>query len=147
VHSVEQSQDFHVVRRVAALVAPGWRLFATPRLEAGAVALDLTRRTIELGEGTGAVELVAYAMFGLGQIRQQQRVRFNEFFGRGLRGWKGTDEELLNTLANQGVLADRDALGWARRALDAFWPATDFSGALKNCAWQYNDWVRYFSST
>jgi hypothetical protein len=145
--SVEQSQDFHVARRVAAQTAPGWRMFATPRLAPGHYAVDHRNSTIELGEGTEPSQLLAHAMFCVGYLQQERRVRFDLLFGRGLRRWNGTDAQLLNTLAHQGALADRDALAWATRTLAAFWPATDFSNALSRCAWRRPEWLRYFSAT
>ena len=145
-HSVEQSQDFHVTRRIAALVAPGWRLFATAGLENGAVAVDLSRRTIEIGEGTGQKELVAAAMFSLGYVRQQKSARFAELFGHGLKNWKGTSTDLTRLLAQQGALADRYAFAWAIRAVDAFWPGSDFCSALSNFTRSRAEWERYFST-
>jgi hypothetical protein len=147
VHSVEQSKEFHVARRIAAVLAPGWRLLATPQLEVEMVAVDLRLRTIEFGEGTGALDLIAGAMFSIGQIRQRDQSHKELFFGRGIRRWAGTDEELIDKLADQGAMVDRSALIWARRVLDAFWPESDFRFALEKCARRYSDWHRYFSAT
>ena len=144
--SVEQSQDFQIARRVAALVAPGWRLLATPLLEPGALAVDLRKRAIELGENSTLVDLLAGAMFGLGHARLQKSARFPELFARGLH--KYHDEKILiSKLATQGALADQYAAQWAARALSAFWPTHDCGAALAAFAWRRTDWTRYFTGT
>jgi hypothetical protein len=110
------------------------------------MAIDLVRKTIELGEDSSKEYLLAGSMFAVGHVRLQYRARFNEFFGRGLH--KYTDEEkLISKLSAQGVLADTQATSWAADALTSFWPAIDCSNALALYAMKRQEWVRYFSTT
>ena len=144
--SVEQSQDFQIARRVASLVAPGWRLLATSQLEPNALAIDFRKCSIELGENSEPDVLLASSMYALGHIRLKGSLRFRELFGFDFHT-HSDDKKLIRKLATQGALADRHAVDWARRALAAFWPIRDCSLALRVYAWQKQDWHQYFSTT
>jgi hypothetical protein len=146
--SVEQAQEFQFARRIAALVAPGWRLLATPVLKPDQLAIDLRKRTIELGEDSKKENLLAGAMFAVGYVRLHNRTRFAELFGRGLEKYSDNQsDDLVAKLAKQGSLADRYASKWANSALVAFWPAMNCDDALRLYASRRQDWVRYFSDT
>jgi hypothetical protein len=142
--SVEQCQEFQVARRVASLVAPGWRLLATPFLQSEEIAIDIRKKTIEIGEDTTKEYLLAGAMFAIGHVKLQNKSRFAEFFGNGLEHYSD-DNKLISKLASQGVLADKQAIEWASTSLAAFWPDLNCSGALYKYGLRRKEWIRYFS--
>jgi hypothetical protein len=146
-HSIEQGQDFHLARRVAAVVAPRWRLLASQRLEVGGLVVDSDKKTVEVGEGTEGEALLAALSFGLGFARLASKGRHPEFFGFGLGKWAGKEAELSVRLKTQCSLAEREAATWAGRLAASLWPHREVGTALRSYAWSRADWRRYFSLT
>jgi hypothetical protein len=121
--SIEQRQDFHVVRRLLKVIAPDFRLLASTALAPGDSVVDVRRRTIEVGESTEIMQAVGSLLFQIGHlILHNTHPDFGIFFGRGLDQYEGKEDELVDKLSELGVEADRFASFWAKEIFKSYWP-------------------------
>jgi len=145
--SIEQHQDFHVARRVLRALAPEYRLLATPGIAAGHFAMDQTRKTLEVAEGTPVNEAVAKLLFLMGHIVLVDHATFAPLYGKGLERYKGKEDELISALAELGEQADVTASRWAHRVFLMFWDISSENAEelLEQCKWSRQEWKKYFT--
>lgn len=146
--SIEQSNDFHVVRRLCKALAPEYRLLANIELKPGESVLDVRRKTVEVAENDDLHEALATLFFQIGHIILVPEPTLGLFFGKGLGRYQGTDEMLINDLAKQGARADRIASEWAARVFPSYFhidqeAAKKYIDALR---WDETQWRDYFLS-
>lgn len=145
--SIEQQQDFHQVRRILRAVAPDFRILATSAIKPGEYALDVQRKTIEVGEGTPIMEAVGCSLFSIGHLLLRNDESFSLFFGNGISDWKKSEGELVDELAEQGVSADQAAYLWAVSTIQAYWQLSedDAKQRIGELRSSKEEWLKYFS--
>ena len=142
-HSIEQTANFHLVRRIAKVIAPDFRIFATPQIDQDECILDLKRKTIEVGENTIELRAVAAILFQLGQLKIKKLDKFSEHFGKII---DVPEHRLIRTLAKQGEEVDQLACKWAVTLLMAHWGLEE-SKALSIVSpyiWTESEWITYY---
>lgn len=146
--SVEQTNDFHVVRRILRTLAPEYRILARRDLEAGSSVLDVKRRTVEVGETPDVMQAVSSLLFQIGHLRLSQDAQYDLFFGKGLSRWKGPIDVLIDRLARLGARADRLASQWASSIFQSYWAIDPkiSDDTMHQHTWRYGEWKEYFSS-
>lgn len=108
--SIEHSPKFHMIRRIAKVIAPDFRILARSDFERQESCLDLKEKTIEVSEKATPFEAVGIALFHLGHLRLKSQKRFSDHFG----DFKSDNaEEIVKRLSRQGAMADRYAAEWA----------------------------------
>jgi len=145
-HSIEMGQDFHLARRLTKAIAPDFRVFATESLEEGQCVLDLTKKTIEVGEGTNSLQAAAAILLQAGHLRLRDRTELSEHFGH--IDQSIGEKRILKRLAEQGALADKLASGWAIEALTSFWSMepSKAEALLSAYVWNDTEWKSYIQS-
>lgn len=146
--SVEQTNDFHIVRRIVRMIAPDYRLFASSRVPEHACVLDIRQKTIEVGESNDVFQAISALLFQLGHLRLRNEPRYALFFGDGIREWQDSPEALVEKLARQGSKIDHAAVGWASSIFRSYWPdRPDITDTLMNLyVWNPEQWREYFNS-
>ena len=144
-YSIEMGVNFHKVRRLAKIIAPDFRIFATEALRAEDCVLDMTQKTIEVGEKTSEMKAVAAILFQVGHLRLRNDPKFAEHFGK----IQIENEKILTKrLIKQGVEADKKASEWAIEALVGAWNL-DRAYAQKlveSYVWCQQEWADYYSN-
>lgn len=143
--SLEHSPKFHLARRIAKIVAPEFRVFATEQLEKNTAVLDLDRKTIEVSERSWEFEAVGGILFQLGHIRQLGDRKLSEHFGK----FKTHDEKkLIKRLIRQGLAADKAAAEWAIEILIANWSIMPerAHAVIESYIWSTDDWQSYYEN-
>lgn len=145
--SIEQTNDFHVVRRIVRVLAPDYRLFASNRIPENACVLDVAQKTLEVGESQDVFQAIGALLFQLGQLRLKSNPRYRLFFGDGIREWPGTPEALVDKLAHLGVKVDRLASRWAAAAFRMYWPDREdiHDDIVQQYTWDFGQWREYFN--
>jgi hypothetical protein len=145
--SIEQHQDFHIVRRIIRSFAPEYRLLATANLKPGEYVLDSARKTIEVAEGTEIHEAVAKMLFLMGHIALEDTPLFAPLFGKHLVNHKGKEADLVLALAELGCQADLLAAQSAIKILTSFWdiPLDEAHQLVDGCRMAQEEWRQYFS--
>lgn len=146
--SIEQTNDFHVCRRLVRIIAPDYRLFATPRVPEYACVLDVSQKTLEVGETSDVFQAIKALLFQLGHLRLRNDPRYSLFFGDDIKHWTGTPEALIETLARQGVKVDHSAAKWASSVFRSYWPdQEDIEPELFDLyVFKLGHWREYFSA-
>lgn len=144
--SIEQSNTFHMVRRVAKLIAPDYRVFATLQLQPQDCVLDLAQKTIEVGENTEPLQAAVAVLFQLGHIRLQESPDFAEHSGKFPEAINET--RLISKLVKQGLKADKLAAQWATEILISTFnvPENNAKALTKSFCWSEEDWKTYYSA-
>lgn len=145
--SIEQSNDFHVVRRLCKALAPEYRLLANSELKAGESILDVARKTVEVAENDDLLQALASLFFQIGHIILVPEPTLALFYGRGLGRYQGTDEMLINDLVKQGARADRIAAEWALKVFPSYFhiPKEQAHERINAMCWDEVQWREYFS--
>lgn len=146
--SIEQQQDFHVVRRLLRVIAPDFRLLASSELSPGDSVIDVRRRTIEVGETTEIMQAVGSLLFQIGHLMlRHNHPDFDIFFGRGLEKYRGREDELIDKLSGLGVSADRFAYRWATEIFKSYWPVQENKAdeIINRYCWNREQWREYWS--
>lgn len=145
--SIEQHQEFHIVRRILRSFAPEYRLLATSNLKIGDYVLDSNRKTIEVAEGTDIHEAVAKMLFLMGHVSLETNPVFAPLFGKHLHNHKGKEVELVTALAELGSQADLIAAQWATKVFTSFWEISekDAHDLVDGCRMAQEEWHQYFS--
>lgn len=144
--SIEQHQDFHQVRRILKVVAPGFRILANEGLEENQAVCDVYNKTIEVGEKTEITQAVGALLFQIGHLLLRHHPDYSLFFGQGLSQYKEKEKELIEKLSELGVKADQSASRWANEIFQAYWPAKDCGPQLiDRYKWSKQEWKEYFS--
>ena len=146
--SIEQLQDFHQVRRILRAVAPEFRTLATNNLSSGEYALDVTKKTIEIGEGTPIKEAVNLMLFSVGHVLLRSNDKYELLFGKGIAQWSKSEEELIDNLSDLGESADAVAAKWAVDTLQAYWQQSEeeAKAAIDPLRMNKSEWRSYFSA-
>lgn len=147
--SIEQRQDFHVVRRLLKVIAPEYRLLASSELSPGDSVIDVKRRTIEVGESTDIMQAVGSLLFQIGHlILRRTHPDFDIFFGHGLEQYKDREDELIDKLSGLGVQADRFASFWAKEIFKAYWPIKEDRAdeIIDDYCWNRDQWKEYWAA-
>lgn len=146
--SIEQQQDFHVVRRILRVIAPDFRLLASADLDPGISVIDVQRHTIEVGETTEIMQAVGSMLFQIGHLMlRHNHPDFDIFFGRDLEQYEGREDELVDKLSGLGVDADRFAYRWATEIFKAYWPIQEKKAdeIVGQYCWNRDQWKEYWS--
>lgn len=144
-HSVEHTAHFHMARRIAREIAPGFRVLSTPQLSEGQVVLDLRHRTIEIPEGISPLEAVGAILFQVGHVRLRGRPDLQEHFGNA----DIKDEEVLvGLLSRQGAKADLLAANWAQGVFSSNWNIDSKAAAaiIAKYVWLEDEWREYYAA-
>ena len=145
--SIEQTNDFHMVRRLARIIAPEYRLFATENLPNDHCVLDVQRKKIEVKESGDTYNTIANVLFALGHVRLQNDPAYHLLFGEGIKAWQLSEEALVDKLARQGSKADKSAAAWAASVFRSYWPnKPDYQNVFDGLVWSFAEWKAYFSS-
>jgi|GEM_PF-4009843 len=146
--SIEQLQDFHQIRRILRAVAPEFRTLATNNLPSGEYALDLKKKTIEIGEGTPIKEAVNLMLFSVGHVLLTSDDKYDLFHGKGIAQWTGSEQDLVENLSELGESADGIAAKWAIDTLQAYWQQTEEQAKAEIDPLRMNkrEWQSYFSN-
>lgn len=145
-YSVEHSNNFHMARRIAKVIAPDFRVFATEELPSGHAVLDLQKKTIEVPESQNDIETVALIVFQLGHLRLSQHEEFAEHFGNiediGAK-------RLISRLAKQGAKADQMAASWAVEVLQGVFAVrqSEAESLIFAQVWDEGEWRDYLSES
>ena len=146
--SIEQQQDFHVVRRLLKVIAPDFRLLASEAVEPGDSVIDVKRRTIEVGENTEIFQAVGSLLFQMGHLMlRHNHPDFDIFFGQDLDKWIGREDDLIEKLSGLGVEADRFASRWAKTVFIAYWPIDEMKvdEIIDQYTMNRDQWKEYWS--
>ncbi len=150
--SIEQTNDFHIVKRMVRTISPEYRVLASPRIPAGSCVMDAIQKTIELGESQDIPEAIAVLLFQVGHLRMSKDPRYAMFYGSGkpgkrIRDWKGTPEALIKKLATMGIKTDRAAAAWAAVTFSAYWPHLPdiYDDLASRYCWDRHQWRKYFA--
>lgn len=145
--SIEQYQDFHQVRRLLKVIAPEFDIFATPEIPVGSVCYDLRKKSLEIGEGTEMMQAVGALLHSIGHLILRYHPDYGLFFGRGLRDWEGTDEELITLLSTLGERADQFSRGWATQVFKAYWQQHEdqADAIIDRYCMGHDEWHSYWS--
>lgn len=144
--STELTTHFQYARRLARLVAPGYRVFSTDQLRRNECVLDVRRRTIEVGEGTRDFDAVGAVLFQLGHIRLSREKEFADHFGK----LTSTDEvDLLERLCKQGTKADKKASKWALEVMLGNFAVTQerAKSIIESYIWEQEMWREYYEKS
>lgn len=144
--SIEYTNSFQLVKRIAKVVAPEFRVFATSQLQPEEFAVDLKRRTIEVGEGTGEQKAITSILFQLGHVILSTQPDFKEHSGQ--ISPDINEARLINKLVREGHEADQFASNWASSVLVSTF-GIDLVEARKmtdNLVWSEDEWRSYYSS-
>jgi hypothetical protein len=145
--SIEQTNDFHLVRRLARIIAPDFRLFATARVPDYACVLDLKKKTIEVGESDDIFRVIPALLFQLGHLKQKDDPRYALFNGNGVSEWPGSMDALVEKMSRQGVKADFEAAKWASSVFRSYWPDREDIEAdlFDRYVSKLSEWRQYFN--
>lgn len=145
--TLEHSNRFHMAKRIIRLIAPDFHLFSTKEIPAGSSALDLRKKTIEVGETSDEILAVACVMFQLGHLRLRDRSKFKEHSGN-FKEELEDRKTLLDKLSKQGADADKLAAQWATKALQRVWyvPEGKSEDILESMIWSKSEWLNYYQS-
>jgi hypothetical protein len=140
--------DFHVVRRIVRALAPDYRLLASHEISPGESVLDVTKKTIEVGETRESLEAIPSLLFQVGHLLLRKDPVFGLLFGDDISSWRDTEEDLIEELADLGVKADKSAVRWATSIFQSYWslPYAQASELIGQYAWTRSEWKEYFSS-
>ena len=132
--SIERSIQFHLVRRILKTVAPDYRILANPGLEPGFSALDLRKKTVEIGEESIPHDSVSSLLFQIGHAIYHNR------YGVDVSGSK-------EKLARLNSEIDQFASSWAIHVLFSYFhfKIDDARNTIGELVWDYDDWILYFS--
>jgi hypothetical protein len=99
-----------MVRRIAKVIAPEFRVLARSDFDRTQSCLDLKEKTIEVGESSTEFDMVGAVLFQLGHLRLLSNPEYKDHFGK-----FSTEREtvLLKKLSEQGSQADKIAADWA----------------------------------
>jgi hypothetical protein len=144
--SIEHTNSFHLARRIAKLVAPDFRVFATPDIKAKDVVLDIQRKTIEVGEGATPFDAAGAILFSAGHVLLYKDGRYPTHFGRVSEVSVSSDSALISILSRQGAAADRAAATWALGIFVSNWNVSieRATSILEAYAWDVKDWENYY---
>lgn len=144
-HSIEHSNNFHLARRIAKIIAPDFRVFATENLEPGQAVLDLKRKTVEVGESKDELISVAAILFQVGHLRLKDILEFAEHNGN-ISTIAG-DKRLINKMSKQGVAADQLASEWASQILANVYAVDPYKAQdlVSSYSWSEDEWKTYYS--
>ena len=144
-NSLELTGPFHTARRIAKMVAPDFRVFATSALSEGEVVLDLKSKTIEISEHTEQQKAIAAVLFQLGHIRLRSHSDLSEHFGNVL---DINEKRLINKLVRQGLQADGLAAKWASDILCLIFDTTpeQANALVDQFVWTEEEWKSYYLS-
>ena len=143
-HSIEMGSHFHKARRLAKIVAPDFRIFATENLDPGQCVLDLRAKTIEIGERTRELQAAAAILFQAGHLRLRTEEGFDEHFGKITIV---SEKRLIKRLREQGQEADMRASDWAIEALSSNWniDKVQAKSLIDPYVWDDTEWGSYYS--
>lgn len=146
--SVEQMNEFHVVRRILRALAPEYRLLASNNIQPGESVLDVTQKTIEVGETQDTFQAVSSLLFQIGHLMLKSNPEFGLLFGKGIREYPGNPDELIFQLASLGTRADVAAMAWASKIFESYWPLRHerIQSLLAQHVWGHEEWQEYFSA-
>lgn len=144
--STELTTHFQYARRLARLVAPGYRVFSTDQLKRNECVLDVRRRTIEVGEGTRDFDAVGAVLFLLGHIRLLSEKEFSDHFGKFA---DKNEVTLLQRLTNQGTRADKKASKWALEVMLGNFAVTEerAKSIIESYIWDQEMWREYYEKS
>lgn len=145
-HSIEHSNNFHLARRIAKVIAPEFRVFATENLEPGQAVLDLKYKTVEVGESKNEISTVAAILFQVGHLRLKDVPELAEHAGN-ITNCSG-DKRLINKLSKQGATADELAAEWAIEVLCGVYAveAKSARDLISSYTWDEDEWKSYYST-
>jgi hypothetical protein len=144
--SIEQTNDFHVCRRLARILAPEFRLFASAKVPEHSCVIDLKRKTIEVGESQDIFAAIPALLFQLGHLRLKDQAEYALFNGQGVMEWEGSTEALIEKISRQGVKADAEAMTWAASIFRSYWPSRDdITETLRSYMQTRAQWREYFT--
>jgi len=141
--SLEHSPKFHMVRRIAKVIAPDFRILARSDFHRQQSCLDLHEKTIEVSETASEFEMVGYVLFHLGHLRLMGQKKFESHFG----SIQDQDEKaLVAKLSKQGTDADHKAYQWA---IDVFMGNFNVSperahAIISGQIWNESEWTEYY---
>lgn len=109
--------------------------------------MDVFRKTIEVGERADIKEAVSCLLFGIGHVLLLDNEKYGLLFGKGLAEWNGSEEDLIENLAELGESADGFASKWAADTLQAYWQIEESEATQRVAALRMNkdEWKKYFS--
>jgi hypothetical protein len=146
-YSIEHSNNFHLARRIAKVIAPDYRVFATEDLSPGHSVLDLQKKTIEVAESKSELQTVSMILFQLGHIRLKGHSEFAEHFGNFGDFGNLNKKRLVAKLIKQGAKVDLLAADWAFEVLRGVF-AVDSKLAkelIYSQVWDEEEWKDYFN--
>ena len=142
--SIEHSPKFHMVRRIATVIAPDFRILARQELSNKDTVLDMNLKTIEVSEKATEFEMVGAVLFQLGHLRLRSNKKYAEHFGNLVLG---DCETLIVRLVGLGVKADGEAFIWAKNIFINNFNVDDLraEAILRNHCWNKEEWLEYYS--
>lgn len=136
-----------MVRRILRVIAPEYRIMANSGLEAYQSALDLKKKTVEVGENTPIFDGVAILLFQIGHLILADRPEFGYFFGKNIAKWKYSEKTLVNKIIALGMMADQIAFEWASEVMAQYWPMAlnETQQLVQRNIWTKDEWTQYFN--
>ena len=141
--SLEQQNDFIVLRRILKIISPEYVIYTRSDLHANQAVLDAEHKIISISEFTEPKRAIALALFNIGKLRGD--VKMPEA--------SDSDAEFDRALAASLARRDKTAAQWAFNAYMAFWPeagadgnATEVKKMLDECVLTPFRWYRLIAS-
>ena len=148
--NIEESADFHHIRRILKNIAPQFRIITKDDLCPDEFVLDVQKKTIEISDLSDAsLDTVTKVLFHMAHLRLKDDFKYSLFFGKGFDSWKGHEEDLIDMLAELGAEVDSKSAKWASSALQLFWGATEeqIEKLIAKYQWNKTEWFDYFTGT
>jgi hypothetical protein len=135
--SLEQTEDFQLLRRVLRAIAPDYVLYTHLEMLPGATSLDIEKKTIVIADRTDIVAARAIALFQIGQLRfpLERFVQPNP-----------NPTELEQIVAVAMRKRDTQAANWAVWCSMALWPDQDIEvlkSTVRSLTSTQFEWLRF----